>query len=244
MDLKKLGNRIKKQREKRKLRQIDIANALQISAQAVSKWERGENAPDISVLVELTRLLGVTIEWLLGGTGAEKDTFVATVFCTDVKGFARKATEMSPRDLAVWSNTIHYTVTEALKQFDGIPVKYVGDGLLGFFAGTNHSKRAFFAAKKARELMVTAELNISLHRGEIFLGNIGHPDYEITDIIGRTVNTAFLVMPWVSQNCKSGIGITENVATNLGDNEVLKKCGEITVQGTEEPISIYEPNNE
>ncbi|MEZ6186165.1 MAG: helix-turn-helix transcriptional regulator [Planctomycetota bacterium] len=28
-----------------------VANALQISAQAVSKWERGENAPDISVLL-------------------------------------------------------------------------------------------------------------------------------------------------------------------------------------------------
>lgn len=241
MDMKKLGLRIKSQREKRKLRQADIANALQISAQAVSKWERGENAPDISVLLELSRLLGVSIEWLLGGTMAEKDTFIATVFCTDLKGFAKKATEMSPRDLAVWSNTIHYTVTEALKQFDGIPIKYMGDGLLGFFSGTKHPERAWEAAKKARKLMGSPDLNIALHRGEIFLGNIGHPDYESTDIIGRTVNTTFLIMPWVAKNCKTGTGITESVFNNLENNSGLRETGEIKVIGEEKAIKIYEP---
>ena len=80
MNLKQLGLRIKAQREWRKLRQADVASALQISAQAVSKWERGENAPDISVLVGLARLLGVSVEWLLGGTSAETDTFPAIVF--------------------------------------------------------------------------------------------------------------------------------------------------------------------
>ena len=80
MDLRKLGVRIKRRREKRHLRQSDIASALRISAQAVSKWERGENAPDISLLVELARLLDVSVEWLLGGMAGETDTFEATVF--------------------------------------------------------------------------------------------------------------------------------------------------------------------
>ena len=66
MNLKELGKRIRAQREKCRLKQVDIANALQISAQAVSKWERGENAPDIAVLLDLTRLLGVSTDWLLG----------------------------------------------------------------------------------------------------------------------------------------------------------------------------------
>ena len=66
MNLKQLGSRIREMRERRGLKQADIARALQISAQAVSKWERGDNAPDISLLLDLSRLLGVTTDWLLG----------------------------------------------------------------------------------------------------------------------------------------------------------------------------------
>ena len=40
-----VGHRIKEQRKKLGLKQHDIANALQISPQAVSKWERGEKTP-------------------------------------------------------------------------------------------------------------------------------------------------------------------------------------------------------
>ena len=60
-----LGDRIRRQREKRGIKQQDIAHALQVSPQAVSKWERGENAPDISLLGPLARLLGVSTDWLL-----------------------------------------------------------------------------------------------------------------------------------------------------------------------------------
>ncbi|MFC1735863.1 helix-turn-helix domain-containing protein, partial [Candidatus Hydrogenedentota bacterium] len=57
MLLEELGNRIRSQRKKRGLKQRDVANALQISPQAVSKWERGENAPDVGMLSSLARLL-------------------------------------------------------------------------------------------------------------------------------------------------------------------------------------------
>ena len=121
MNLRQLGLRIKEQRERRGLRQADVANALQISSQAVSKWERGENAPDISVLVGLARLLDASVEWLLGGTSAETDTFSAVVFCTSLKGFARKAASMPPREGAAWANGVYYTLTEAMRRQDGVP---------------------------------------------------------------------------------------------------------------------------
>jgi transcriptional regulator with XRE-family HTH domain len=241
MDLKKLGSRIKMKREKRRLKQTDIAGALQISAQAVSKWERGENAPDISVLMELSCLLGVSVEWLLGGTMAETDTFNATVFCTGLNGFAGKATLMAPGELALWMNIIHYTVTEAVKRFDGVPVKYIGDGFLGFFTGINHEARALDAAKESRRLLDMHELVITLHKGDIFLGLMGHPDYERPDIIGETVNTAFLIMPCVAKNCKTGIGLTDTVMDELAEREEFVKCGEIIVSDNKSPVIIYEP---
>jgi len=241
MNLARMGARIKSQRERRRLRQADIASALQISAQAVSKWERGENAPDIAVLVELSGLLGVSIEWLLGGTAAETDTFPATVFCTSLNGFAKVSAQMPPREVAAWVNTIHYTVTEALRRFDGIPVKYVGDGFLGFFAGNDQARRALAAARHAHDLVESEELIVALHRGDVYLGLLGHPDYERTDIIGETVNTAFLAMPWIAAHCRSGIGVTGAVAEALPKDEALARRGEINVLGTPSPVVIYEP---
>ena len=142
MNLIELGGRIKELREKRGLKQIGVANALQISAQAVSKWERGENAPDISVLIDLARLLGVSCDTLLGRREKLDDTFEATVFCTSLNHFAERSSRMPPRDVAGWANGLFHLVTEAVVRFEGVPVKYVGDGFLGFFSGPEHARRA------------------------------------------------------------------------------------------------------
>ena len=53
MNLSQLGERVRSRRERLRLRQADLAAALRVSAQAVSNWERGENAPDLSVLAGL-----------------------------------------------------------------------------------------------------------------------------------------------------------------------------------------------
>jgi transcriptional regulator with XRE-family HTH domain len=175
MDLGKLGQRIKQQRERRQLRQSDIASALHLTSQAVSKWERGENAPDIAVLLDLARLLGVSVEWILTGRQEAPGTFPAVVLCTSLNGFAERAARMAPGDLAAWSNTIHYAVTEAVLRFDGVPVKCVGDGFLGFFAGPRKADRALNAARQAKQLFEVPDLVVVLHAGEIFLGSAGHP---------------------------------------------------------------------
>lgn len=45
--------------------QVDIAEKLNYSDKAVSKWERGESVPDISVLKEIADIFGVTVDYLL-----------------------------------------------------------------------------------------------------------------------------------------------------------------------------------
>lgn len=240
MDLRKLGNRLREQRDKRKLRQTDIASALGVSIQAVSKWERGENAPDISLLVELGKLLGVSVEWILGGASAEMDTFPAAVFCTSLNGFADRAGILRPKELAAWINGVYYAVTEALLDVEGIPIKYVGDGLLGFVTGTNCCDRAIDAAINAHKRLCMPEFITVINYGDIYLGSIGHPNYIMPDILGETVNTAFLAMPWVSENTLTGIGITGSVRDNLQDSAKFIRCGEITVSGRVSPLIIYE----
>lgn len=61
-----LGTRIATLRKEKGLTQEDLGNKLNVSSQAVSKWENDISAPDISLLPELATILGVTIDELLG----------------------------------------------------------------------------------------------------------------------------------------------------------------------------------
>ena len=67
-----LGQRISRIRKDRKLTQEDIAKKFNISVQAVSKWENDISSPDISILLELSKVLNVTVEYLLGGKEKEE----------------------------------------------------------------------------------------------------------------------------------------------------------------------------
>ena len=60
------GQRFQRLRKNATLTQEDVANKLNITAQAVSKWENDVSAPDISVLVELSEILGVSLDELMG----------------------------------------------------------------------------------------------------------------------------------------------------------------------------------
>ena len=62
-----LGKRIAALRKQKDLRQDDIAQLLEVSPQAVSKWENDQTCPDIGLLPKLAQILGVTTDELLSG---------------------------------------------------------------------------------------------------------------------------------------------------------------------------------
>ena len=62
-----LGKRIAMLRRQKGLKQEDLANELDVSPQAVSKWENDQTCPDISLLPRLAQLLGVSVDELLSG---------------------------------------------------------------------------------------------------------------------------------------------------------------------------------
>lgn len=61
-----IGKRIAQLRRQKGLKQDDLAEALGVSPQAVSKWENDQTCPDISLLPKLAQVLGVTTDELLG----------------------------------------------------------------------------------------------------------------------------------------------------------------------------------
>lgn len=65
-----LGRRIARLRLAKTATQERLAKELNVSPQAVSKWENDINYPDISLLPDLARFLGVSVDELLSGANA------------------------------------------------------------------------------------------------------------------------------------------------------------------------------
>ena len=74
-----LGKRIAALRREKGLKQEDIAQALDVSSQAVSKWENDQSCPDIGLLPKLARLLGVSVDTLLTGKEDKPETVLTPV---------------------------------------------------------------------------------------------------------------------------------------------------------------------
>ena len=67
-----LARNITELRLRSNLTQLELAEKLNYSDKAVSKWERGESVPDVSVLIELADLFGVTLDDLVRGENLEE----------------------------------------------------------------------------------------------------------------------------------------------------------------------------
>jgi len=62
-----IGERISDLRNERKLSQYQLAKLLDVSRQAVSKWENDQTAPDTIKLIQLADVLDVSVEYLATG---------------------------------------------------------------------------------------------------------------------------------------------------------------------------------
>ena len=64
-------------RKKNKLTQAELAQKLNYSDKAISKWERGESIPDVEILKQISDMFGVTVDYLLTENAEEyKDKYV------------------------------------------------------------------------------------------------------------------------------------------------------------------------
>jgi transcriptional regulator with XRE-family HTH domain len=70
MNISKTGAFISNLRKAKDMTQVELADRLYITHQAVSKWERGESMPEITLLPKLADLLGATVDELLQGEKA------------------------------------------------------------------------------------------------------------------------------------------------------------------------------
>lgn len=75
MDMLKIGKFISSKRKAKNLTQAELAEKLNITDRAVSKWECGRSLPDSAIMLELCELLEISVNELLTGEELEMNTY-------------------------------------------------------------------------------------------------------------------------------------------------------------------------
>ena len=74
-----IGERITALRKEKNISQTELAKRLNVSRQAVSKWEQGTSSPDTDRLIQLAEILGTEVEYLATGTHPEPGSVVLNI---------------------------------------------------------------------------------------------------------------------------------------------------------------------
>lgn len=75
MNQTEIGKFIARRRKEKKLTQTQLAEKLNITDRAVSKWETGKSMPDSSIMLELCEILGITVNELLSGEEIDTERY-------------------------------------------------------------------------------------------------------------------------------------------------------------------------
>ena len=67
MEMNKTGRLIERQRREKNMTQAELADAVGVSKQAVSNWERGKRFPDVSLIENIAAVLGLSVAELIKG---------------------------------------------------------------------------------------------------------------------------------------------------------------------------------
>lgn len=96
MDKQKTGELIKNARIKKGYTQVELGDLLGVTNKAISRWEKGESFPDISVIEELSRVLDIRIQDIVIGEVTESDNETAV---TEVVRAAKLQDKVKKREL-------------------------------------------------------------------------------------------------------------------------------------------------
>jgi len=239
MELAELGGRIRTLREHKGFTQQHLASTLNVTAQAVSKWERGDNAPDLFLMPELAAILNTSIDALMGYERRAIRSVEGTLLFAGLSGYTAKGEKMDAEDLAVYLNGYFYLITECVVHRSGLPIKYIGDAFLAIFIAGNHRENAVRAALAARSVCA-ASLVVGINTGYFYMGPIGHPDFARLDVIGDSVNVASRIETWAGQHTDSHMAASAETISGCPADILRGEPQEIDVKGKAVRVSVRE----
>lgn len=172
-----------------------------------------------------------------------------TLLNIDIRGFSKLVKQIGSQKTVLMLNHFFSVMGEIVFKYNGIVDKYLGDGFLAIFGapissskdGDNAVEAALEMKKEvnglndyfAKELNASISIGISIHTGEMVVGNFGFDKKMDYTVIGDSVNFVFRLQE-ASRAFPNGILISENTA-----QAVLSKLKTRRVNDISE-MKIYE----
>ena len=151
-----IGNNISLLRKSRNLTQEELAAALGVSAQAVSKWENNSSCPDVSLLTDISDFFSVSVDELLR---SENDDIISSAGKIDSDGAKNENNYKK-------NVCINVTQPDGKKNTIRIPFSFVKTGLkIGTVFGLDN-KTADKISELANGESIDNIVNIDTEKGE------------------------------------------------------------------------------
>lgn len=230
------GQRLKLIRKEAQITQAELSEKLMVSVQAISKWECDNTMPDISQIVPLAAILGVTTDCLLGVGGDEK--------ADREKLYARISEVWATKNVYSYENNAYYEsyilYKDHIKKY---PLDYevklrCARSIHGFIYSAN--RYCYTASKEEEDSLYKEELNLLI--------SIINSDRDTTRLIEAKEQ---LIMAYLYKN---EFTKAEAVATDLPERGNIKdkmlmeiyhkkkdndKCLEISGRVCNEAVDSY-----
>jgi adenylate cyclase len=172
----------------------------------------------------------------------------------DIRGFTALSERISSESLVLMLNVFFGRVSEIVQDNQGFVNKFIGDGMLAFFAvGDRYVDDALQASREiylaTEKLNQSGELTsmigenriaigIGLHNGSVILGNIGSNRKMDFTVIGPPVNTASRIESLTKQYARE-ILVSDAVQTAASEHFIFDSLGRAEVKGIDGGVEIF-----
>ncbi len=175
-----------------------------------------------------------------------------TVLFSDIRSFTTISEKMTPRENFDFLNGYLERVGPIVRQYRGVIDKYIGDAIMGLFAGRRPTMRCAArsdcSAKSRRSTSSVSPpawrpiaVGVGLHTGTLMLGTIGESERMDGTVIADAVNLASRV-EGLTKNYGAAVLLTEQTRDRLADPSryALRHLGRVAVKGKAHGVGLYE----
>jgi len=178
-----------------------------------------------------------------------------TIMLCDLRGYTTFVERREPREVVSFLNEYFSEMEQAVKQYGGIVLQFIGDEIEAVFGAPidlpDHPEKAVMAALEMRERLkdlnskrvsmgkIPVEHGIGIHTGNVLAGSIGGPDRFVYSMVGDTVNTASRLES-LNKTFGTDILISQKTKELLkGKNLKFSSLGKTALKGKSKEIEIF-----
>ncbi|MGH7715034.1 MAG: adenylate/guanylate cyclase domain-containing protein [Vulcanimicrobiaceae bacterium] len=177
-----------------------------------------------------------------------------TVLFSDIRSFTTISEKMTPRENFDFLNGYLERVGPIVRQHRGVIDKYIGDAIMGLFAGPAQDaddalrcaiglqrEVAAIDVERSAAGLPRIAVGVGLHTGSLMLGTIGESERMDGTVIADAVNLASRV-EGLTKNYGVAVLLTEQTRERLRDPSryMLRHLGRVAVKGKAYGVGLYE----